>query len=1736
MSSGQEANNPPPISDQPADVQPQLSQRDGLSPPQLDMSTQAHVDEAFKQLGVFENGGWDAKKAEQWRRDRANAETHIWREIQAIGGPSLTDSFETIRGYADIQSETECMQYNSFIDNGGSLADLSRPEKPLVDKDLHLLMPQHQGSQASSSQDINIADSFSQTPGLVAASASSSSVVPHGPTYVHGKVPILPQRPNIQLGARLAAAASLHDKERMEAVGRYMMANPHQFVNGVFRGHLPFPYGSQIREPRIGPVGIPILSTWDKWKEYPKADYLSGSYGCPFMSPDQPIRGAGDQSQSTSQASTNLSHLINDFEAQQTASITSPSPTPAFTIGISGPTSSGKTTLANLLYLVFGKAVDNSGVPTTIVYQDDFFLPKKNVKRSFWLEYFYDPAVDANPGTQPRQLSKAAVPLKLGNLKNFTGDILTEYEQRLAMAQYRARQNDANVLVDPIKIFGPSPNGEPTWDEGNQNQNISRNTPILPPRTIPEELLETVVPVQRAGPNVDCRESLDWEGFTRELWLKQTGHTEQDHEISHQKQQQRRAHIASLSKAVQFINPEDVRHLRKRVQSAVNQIWDLNKRVGFEGCYVSKFGKSGELEIGRLRNMVIVEGFLLFADPKVGETGRMMEAMDVKVFLPVKRDTARSRRFTRKEYVDVEIGGEREAHMFWRTEAYFDGVAWYVLWFFSSFLLPLSLYSKSYSRLFNILMFDRPEYLSNHRWLFPSRNPEVLDPNQISAEARQHKVIVRPFFDANPVENLVWAVENILVALINQEGLARNAWLKKKQVQTTDAANKAHATRATAAAPIDVDAMEGVEVNEIMATGSPVNNNAEVVLPEASINHIHRQLQEQGYRPTHAPGPTVIQSSGQPYLQPSSSAAVEEISGNQLYAQGPPPSNVRSQSAPADDLVTYGHELNPRQLQQFELTLPGLLQSQPNLRGFQHVLGTLGTHQALLNAGGGRFHPEALEVVQPGLSTRNTIPVATNTLATAPNITANIAGSASANHRTSGSQGSASMDMSSAKSPDSSFSPIAPSSINREGTRFDRQNTSANSPAIRSVAGWDNRLVSSPPQLFYTPKWQAPGSSDMESAKRSSNGDTLMFDGTPAAIRENGRMDSSPTPAGPRRNTEAASRGGRSRGGRTTASSSTAANNTRSGKSSAIAPLGNKASTHSSRSTSSAPRRGNTSSTRGNAASLGRGNSNAARGRGRAIPLAPVSAPRRPSRKRQHSDGAGDEEDCSSLTIAPRLRSQASLESLASSNTSGRVTRSRQNTPADESSRNAPGTTSSRPSSSTLRKREGNKGPRVNGKFIKWDSPAATGQSAPQTTEGTQTTRAKRGGAGIGFMDGPSDQALDAMQGIEQTMSTISIGRQEGGVATLVRGREPLTRTDLSGSSPLSNPKSPSTLSDNEVSLIGIPNLPLPASTESDAVANDRISVTRTQGTRSSSGRIKLKLAAPPQPQPEPPSPTKSVISRPGTPGTPGRGKNWRRNMTNKMKDELEREELERESAANDSAVKAEAEDCGLSFAAGAEQAALEEDDDGDEDDEQLISSRHTHPLSVRLEGSDGPSAGAKQTTPMLPSHSKTRSRTSRKSGGAGTTAQSTPRASAQPIHPPAPSSLTTRHSSAEMRRSARTQHQKQTLRDSRDPNPDPSERKTSGRRLKSTLAGPQTLAAQGQTQGQIEVPPNVQTPQILSDGKVRWKGQNWRKGITKEILEKVKASVAPGSAGRDGGDGGRGESGREGGAGGVVG
>ncbi|KAE8444838.1 hypothetical protein EG329_014193 [Mollisiaceae sp. DMI_Dod_QoI] len=106
----------------------------------------------------------------------------------------------------------------------------------------------------------------------------------------------------------------------------------------------------------------------------------------------------------------------------------------------------------------------------------------------------------------------------------------------------------------------------------------------------------------------------------------------------------------------------------------------------------------------------------------------LQSKFDLKLFLPTNKTTAMARRFSRPEYIDYPAG-ERIPGQMWKSEGYFENVAW-------------------------------KHYVEEHSWLLDQR--EVDDVECRFVEKDLKGVYVRPKADAGVEETARWAVDAIL--------------------------------------------------------------------------------------------------------------------------------------------------------------------------------------------------------------------------------------------------------------------------------------------------------------------------------------------------------------------------------------------------------------------------------------------------------------------------------------------------------------------------------------------------------------------------------------------------------------------------------------------------------------------------------------------------------------------------------------------------------------------------------------------------------------------------------------------------------------------------------------------------------------------------------------------------------------------------------------------------------------
>lgn len=195
---------------------------------------------------------------------------------------------------------------------------------------------------------------------------------------------------------------------------------------------------------------------------------------------------------------------------------------------------------------------------------------------------------------------------------------------------------------------------------------------------------------------------------------------------------------------------ECVRDLRELVKQRIHKGYLLASASPHGSSFESS---KPEEHTTILRNLCIVEGFLLYSDPDITDSrlcrsqDTLMDLFDIKLFLPTSKDIAKRRRFSRKPYID-HPSGYRLCGQYWKTEGYFDNVAW-----------------PNYQRLHRWLLSDgtatgEQEDLSNVEHLVKA----TISPEVECMYWEKGDVYVGEL-DAGVEETLRWAVEIILAKM-----------------------------------------------------------------------------------------------------------------------------------------------------------------------------------------------------------------------------------------------------------------------------------------------------------------------------------------------------------------------------------------------------------------------------------------------------------------------------------------------------------------------------------------------------------------------------------------------------------------------------------------------------------------------------------------------------------------------------------------------------------------------------------------------------------------------------------------------------------------------------------------------------------------------------------------------------------------------------------------------------------
>ncbi|EPE24239.1 P-loop containing nucleoside triphosphate hydrolase [Glarea lozoyensis ATCC 20868] len=136
---------------------------------------------------------------------------------------------------------------------------------------------------------------------------------------------------------------------------------------------------------------------------------------------------------------------------------------------------------------------------------------------------------------------------------------------------------------------------------------------------------------------------------------------------------------------------------------------------------------------GKAVKFAFVEGFRLFADPKVSPGPKALDwdrhiihaKLDIPIFLPTSKEVAKTRRFSRQAYKDLPEGDRAPGHM-WKSEGYFEQVLW-------------------------------PEYMTEFGWLL-----DQLGDEKVKNGGQVDGVWVRDGDDLGVEETVRWVVDLLL--------------------------------------------------------------------------------------------------------------------------------------------------------------------------------------------------------------------------------------------------------------------------------------------------------------------------------------------------------------------------------------------------------------------------------------------------------------------------------------------------------------------------------------------------------------------------------------------------------------------------------------------------------------------------------------------------------------------------------------------------------------------------------------------------------------------------------------------------------------------------------------------------------------------------------------------------------------------------------------------------------------
>ncbi|KFY39277.1 hypothetical protein V494_04056 [Pseudogymnoascus sp. VKM F-4513 (FW-928)] len=478
-------------------------------------------------------------------------------------------------------------------------------------------------------------------------------------------------------------------------------------------------------------------------------------------------------------------------------------------IAIAGPTSSGKTTLSNLLLHAFGNggAAPGSGFTSLTIHQDDYLVPNNlpTGPQVQWVECFLEEWMDNRlvrrkcmrrgftvdeadritpliedrlideyraANTRPRRapgFNRESVDLQLRHGKNRDTRLIIHTEMLdIAIARARANMHIADLdesKRDEIKdyrfLLKKSKPDEPDIRESiegphNANPSVKDEVSIKEEQFADMEALsKKYKPINKGELTMKERAAEDLHPFHEDPTMPvasdkigQRGYVV--HPIKPNSLAPHHGFRAPINSVPYPGLPEGTRPLLPfitQLRAEVHHWIDAMAKLNDDvGFPGLNFIK------GKFRGIAFVEGFTIL-EPAEPDEDAEPRNYDLTLFLSATRAGTRVRRFQRKEYKRPI----RQRYMTWREFSYFDGVAW-------------------------------PAFIAEHQWIFkvtPEAAKEGLLPDanneNVSDLAKERGVHVRPG-ELNIKETLKWAVRTIMAQFEMKEKIARDKWVNENNV------------------------------------------------------------------------------------------------------------------------------------------------------------------------------------------------------------------------------------------------------------------------------------------------------------------------------------------------------------------------------------------------------------------------------------------------------------------------------------------------------------------------------------------------------------------------------------------------------------------------------------------------------------------------------------------------------------------------------------------------------------------------------------------------------------------------------------------------------------------------------------------------------------------------------------------------------------------------------------------